>query len=313
MSKYIFSFSFYLFLNSPFIQGQNEKRTICDTIWILQGLEYSYNPIKKVKIHNNSDLRKLVDSLGNNDTLSFDKEEIAKRILEIDPIFKEHWSTVSVFPSLTPLNSNDSAYISLIQGGESFYYNYWQRFYYGYGPRWGRMHRGLDLGLNTGDSVRATFNGVVRYAKFNTGGYGNCVVIRHFNGIETLYAHLDKILVKPEQLVYASDIIGLGGTTGRSDGPHLHFETRFKGKSFDPLKIFNKDSLSLQSTHITIKKKDITDPHISSKTKKYHTVKSGETLSHIAQKNRTTVSKLQKLNGIKNPNMLKIGQKIRVR
>ena len=258
-------------------------------------------------------LRKLVDSLSNTSILTLDGNEISKKAFKNDPMFQENWSTQSTFPSLSPINANDSVYISLIQGGESFFYNFWGRFNWGYGPRWGRMHRGLDLGLNTGDTVRATFNGIVRYAKFNTGGYGNCVIVRHFNGLETLYAHLDKILVKPRQLVLSSDILGLGGTTGRSGGPHLHFETRYKGKSFDPFKIFNKESLTMNSNYIILTKKDITDPYIPPPAKKYHTVKSGETLSHLAEKYKTKVSKLQKLNRIKNPNKTSIGQRIRVK
>ena len=175
------------------------------------------------------------------------------------------------------------------------------------------MHRGIDLGLNTGDTLRSVFNGIVRYAQFNEGGYGNCVVIRHFNGLETLYAHMDQILVASGQLVFSSDVIGLGGTTGRSDGPHLHFETRYKGRSFNPLNIFDKNSGSLHADNIVLRKKDITDPFIPKPEKKYHKVKGGETLSQIARKYGKTTSQLQMLNGIKNSNLINIGQQIRVK
>lgn len=307
-------------LSVRFTFGQEHNQENCDTIWIHQGVEYDYNPLKKppiqpitVTITENSDFRIRVDSLGTHSKLTFDRDKLSTQILKNDPLFKEHWFPEDVFPSLSPIEENDSVHIALIQGQEMFYYNYWGEFNWGYGPRWGRMHRGIDLGLKTGDTLRATFNGIVRYAQFNKGGYGNCVVIRHFNGVETLYAHLDKLLVTSGQLVFSSDVIGLGGTTGRSDGPHLHFETRYKGRSFNPLKIFDKDSLSLHTDHLVLRKKDITDPYIPKPKKKYHTVRGGETLSQIAGKYRTTISKLQKLNGLKNVNRINIGQRIRVK
>ena len=300
--------------------GQKHNKKNCDTLWIYEGKEYDYNPLKKptaqpasVTITDNSDSRILVDSLGINSKLTFDRDELSEQILKNDSLFKEYWFPEDVFPVLSPIGDNDSIQITLVQGQEMFYYNYWGQFNWGYGPRWGRMHRGIDLGLNTGDTIRAVFNGIVRYAQFNKGGFGNCVVIRHFNGLETLYAHLDKILVTSGQLVFSSDVIGLGGTTGRSNGPHLHFEIRYKGRSFDPLKIFNKDSRSLHSNNIILRKKDITDPYIPKPEKKYHKVKGGETLSQIAVKYGKTTSQLQKLNGIKDSNKINIGQQIRVK
>ena len=226
--------------------AQDSSQNICDTIWIFKGKEYSFNPLKsnsldQIKFTENSNFRGLVDSLSNDTNAIYDREELAKKILEEDPIYKENWSS-SLFPSLNPISSKDTINFSIIEGNETYFFNFWGTFNWGFGPRWGRMHRGLDLELKMRDTVRSTFNGIVRYAGFNSGGYGNCVIIRHFNGIETLYGHLDKLLVKPGQLVIASEIIGLGGTTGRSNGPHLHFETRYKGKAFDPLKIFNKGS-----------------------------------------------------------------------
>ena len=103
-----------------------------------------------------------------------------------------------------------------------------------YGPRHGRPHQGIDISLKTGDLVAAAWSGKVRYAKFNKGGYGNLVVIRHYNGLETFYAHLSKLLVVPNQEVKAGDIIGLGGNTGHSFGAHLHFEVRFYDIPINP-------------------------------------------------------------------------------
>ena len=108
-----------------------------------------------------------------------------------------------------------------------------------FGPRWGRMHRGLDVKVYTGDTICAAFDGKVRIVKYEAQGYGNYVVIRHPNGLETYYAHLSKHLVKENQVVRAGQPIGLGGNTGRSTGSHLHFETRLCGVALNPCIFFD--------------------------------------------------------------------------
>lgn len=108
----------------------------------------------------------------------------------------------------------------------------------GYGSRNGRMHYGVDLRLSRNTAIRATFDGIVRVAKYDK-GYGNYIVIRHLNGLETLYGHLARQFVKPGEVVTAGDIIGLGGTTGRSTGPHLHFEVHYAGKPLNPRLFFD--------------------------------------------------------------------------
>lgn len=122
-----------------------------------------------------------------------------------------------------------------------------------YGWRWHRGHHGVDIGLNTGDPVRCAFAGVVRVAS-RMGGYGNCVVVRHPNGLETLYGHLSKINVQPNQSVAAGDVIGLGGSTGNSTGPHLHFECRFLYQTFDPEWILDFSNYSLRTRHLHLDK-----------------------------------------------------------
>ncbi len=126
----------------------------------------------------------------------------------------------------------------------------------GYGSRWGRAHTGIDLNLKNGDTVCAAFDGVVRMSCWYY-GYGNVVVIRHHNGIETLYGHLSRRLAKPGDLVNAGQCIGYGGSTGHSTGPHLHFETRYLGRPFNPDDIIDfsndslrKDSVSFDSTFL---------------------------------------------------------------
>ncbi len=122
-----------------------------------------------------------------------------------------------------------------------------------YGWRWGRPHSGIDIALDTGDKIYAAFDGVVRMAKYN-GGYGNCVVIRHYNNLETLYGHLSKINVKVGEKVKAGDVIGLGGSTGHSTGPHLHFECRLLYACFDPEWIFDLETYNIKTSFIRIDK-----------------------------------------------------------
>ncbi len=122
-----------------------------------------------------------------------------------------------------------------------------------YGWRWNRGHHGVDIGLRTGDPVHAAFSGTVRVAG-RMGGYGNCVVVRHANGLETLYGHLSRINVKPQQEVSAGEVIGLGGSTGNSTGPHLHFECRFLYQTFDPEWILDFETYGLRTRRLHLDK-----------------------------------------------------------
>lgn len=108
-----------------------------------------------------------------------------------------------------------------------------------YGPRWGRNHNGVDIVLRPGHEVYCVFDGIVRYARRNSGGYGNLVIVRHYNGLETYYAHLDDISVSANQKVSAGDVLGHGGSTGHSSGPHLHFEVRIIDYPVNPELIFD--------------------------------------------------------------------------
>jgi murein DD-endopeptidase MepM/ murein hydrolase activator NlpD len=174
-------------------------------------------------------------------------------------IFTEKWinDVLFVYEDVKYADLPDNIELSLLTPNENFYFNWYGQLYSGYGPRWGKIHRGLDLYLITGDSVVSSFDGIVRYARFNEGGYGNCVIVRHLNGLETLHGHLSKISVKENQFVKAGNLLGLGGSTGRSDGPHLHFETRYKDFSFDPYLIINKETNTLLNDTSLIYKSDI--------------------------------------------------------
>lgn len=116
-----------------------------------------------------------------------------------------------------------------------------------FGQRWGRLHAGLDIKVYIGDTIRAAFDGKVRISQYAASGYGYYIVIRHPNGLETLYGHLSKLIAKENQIVRAGDVIGLGGNTGRSTGSHLHFETRICGTPINPALMFdfpNQDIVS---------------------------------------------------------------------
>ena len=123
--------------------------------------------------------------------------------------------------------------------------------HFGYRKQFGRMHKGTDLKANVGDTIYAAFTGKVLITKFERNGYGFYVVLRHDNGLETVYGHLSKFLVKENQYVKAGTPIALSGNTGRSTGPHLHFETRFMGVAINPEKIFDFVNGSTHRDHYT--------------------------------------------------------------
>lgn len=184
-----------------------------------------------------------------------------------------------------------------------------------YGWRRRRMHRGIDLKLYVGDTVRAAFDGQVRIKKFNRRGYGYYYVIRHPNGLETVYGHLSKFIVDKDEYVKAGQPIGLGGNTGRSTGSHLHFETRFMGIDLDPATLIDFETFKPKSNvyHFVHKKaKSVSSGNSSGDgVVAYHKVKQGDTLGAIARRYGTTVSRLCKLNGIKASSILRLGQRIR--
>lgn len=186
---------------------------------------------------------------------------------------------------------------------------------FGYRPRRRRMHYGLDIKVYVGDTIRAAFDGKVRVVK-NQGrrGYGKYIVIRHDNGLETVYGHLSKQLVDPDQLVKAGDVIGLGGNTGRSTGSHLHFETRFLGIPMDPALMFNFEKQDVVADSYTFQKKKSTSGNsrnVASGAGLFYKVKKGDTLGRIAARQGVSVDKLCKLNRITRKTILRPGQILR--
>ena len=190
---------------------------------------------------------------------------------------------------------------------------------YGYRPRFRRSHKGVDLKLQTGDTVRAAFSGKVRLTKYERRGYGYYVIIRHANGLETVYGHLSKFLVKPNQDVKVGEPIALGGSTGRSTGPHLHFETRFMGYAINPTAIFDFKNRTTHTDVYTFNKRtykrsrNYAPASYASSGKQYHKIRRGDSLSKIAARYHTTVSKLCALNGISRNATIRAGRSLRVR
>ena len=205
-----------------------------------------------------------------------------------------------------------------------------------FGARWGRQHKGLDVKVYIGDTIRSAFSGRVRIVNYEARGYGKYVVIRHYNGLETIYGHMSKHLVEQDQEVKAGDPIGLGGNTGRSTGSHLHFETRLCGVALNPALMFDfrnqdvvdyfymfrRDSYTRESVIANrlrgvgatgyASADDVSDEEVAAATYtpsvRYHKVKKGETLAAIARKRGTSVNALCKLNRITKRSKLMPGQ-----
>ena len=187
---------------------------------------------------------------------------------------------------------------------------------FGYRPNRRRMHNGLDIKVQTGDTIYAAFDGKVRVTSYQRRGYGHYVVIRHNNGIETLYAHLSKKLVEANDNVKAGDPIGLGGNTGRSSGSHLHFETILMGKCLDPALMFDFKNQKMTGDSYLYRKpgsKYIENGQvkIAGPEKKYHKVKSGDTVERIARKYGVSQRRIFELNGLNSRSIIKPGQQLR--
>lgn len=215
---------------------------------------------------------------------------------------------------------------------------------YGYRKRFRRMHKGVDLKINMGDTIRAAFDGRVRITNYERAGYGYYVVVRHTNDLETVYGHLSGFIVEEGQYVKAGDPIALGGNTGRSTGPHLHFETRYMGYAINTCAIFDFANQTTHTDTYTFDKNtyqnarnyspaanseyakqylkdnpvkpyvrsssNSSTAHASSST---YRVRKGDTLSKIASRNGTTVARLCRLNGLTTTSKLSIGQRIKLK
>jgi murein DD-endopeptidase MepM/ murein hydrolase activator NlpD len=220
------------------------------------------------------------------------------------------WNTERVHPYKNDLRfMKDTIVLVLAPDSCDFVSPYTGRKTSDFGYRRYRYHYGVDIKLLSGEEVKSAFEGVVRIAQYD-GDYGKVVVVRHNNGLETLYAHLSKLNVKEGDKVEAGDVVGLGGNTGRSTGSHLHFEARYKGEPIDPNALIEwetgylcHDTLALNQEHF--------EYLVEVRKRKYHKIRSGDTLSGIARRYGTSVSTICKLNGIRSNTTLRIGKTLR--
>lgn len=223
-------------------------------------------------------------------------------------LFSDRWITDQIFAYRNKPDSIRDTVLRLVVNGNAFCMPIYGKLYRGFTY----THKGLDIKLDRGDTVRSSFNGVVRYAKYNRGGFGYLVIVRHHNGLETYYAHLSKILVQVNQVVKSGDLVGLGGSTGRSRGPHLHYEIRYKDVPLDPLKMIDFDNQKLiASTFPVTRQVFYPSDHIESAV--YHKIRSGDTLGKLAGKYHTSVKEICAMNKIKTSTTLKIGRTLRVK
>jgi len=289
------------------------------------------NPAVKVVLYDNGTYRYIKDP----------------EIVASDEVFMENWNTWSCNP-YGNVSITETITLWVVDTLDSYCCPRQTTPSSKFGLRHGRRHQGIDLPYPTGTPCYAAFDGKVRISDW-VGGYGNLVVIRHANGLETFYGHLSERKVEPGQWVHAGDVIGLGGSTGRSSGPHLHFETRYKGNAFDPAwlidfktgklrhrmiklrsyyfdansnyvqaiddedEIFRTDEEERIAAEERAKKEAEARAAAAAAAMKYHTVKSGDTLSKIAVKYHTTVSALCRLNGISASSTIRVGQRLRVK
>lgn len=261
-----------------------------------------------------------IDSLLNEvEELEVDSLRTADEI-----IYKNNWNSTQIrYPANTLPDKRDTITISFNGlDDNSYVHPYKGKVISKYGPRRGRMHTGTDIKLNSGDTILCAFDGRVRLAK-RFSGYGNLVLVRHNNGLETIYAHLKSIRVKVNDTIKAGDLIGLGGRTGRATCDHLHFETRLFGEPFNSDKYIDFENYSLRTDKIyyankrfeidknNFKKKPLASDAAAlaaagGKTK--HVIRKGDTLSAIARKYRTSVTKICTANKITARTTLKIGK-----
>lgn len=225
----------------------------------------------------------------------------------------QSWDEAKLFPYKESLRANDKE-VKLVLS-DSVNYCHYITPYKGlitsqFGWRKGKPHKGLDIDLQVGDSVVSSFDGMVRVARTHN-GYGRVVIVRHYNGLETLYAHLHRIKVKPGDIVEAGQLIGLGGSSGRSTGSHLHFEVRYKGIALNPKSIidFNKNSLINDSIRLIKTKYSYA---AVPEGVMFYTVQRGDNLFEIAKRYGTSIGLICELNGIRRNGILKVGQKLRI-
>ena len=261
---------------------------------------------------------------------------VQSRTIEQDStVYGRYWDTenISAYRGVKLDSLPQSVAINLVDSLKNYRYPIVGRITSRYGIRHRRAHNGIDMALKVGDTICAAFDGRVRFSKATDTGYGTLVIIRHDNGLETYHGHLSARLVEEGDRVVAGQPIALGGNSGKSTGPHLHFETRYYGQSFDPERLINFRTGELRRDYFLLKKgyfsiysryeqdfnaeaeresAEKKETALSAE-KRYYKVRSGDYLGLIAKRNHTTVAAICRLNGIKSTTVLQIGRVLRVK
>jgi len=280
-----------------------------------------------VTVHQNhisrDELFYLVDSLLDLDSIGLRDIELVKYYSDLLNAEKHSWAAIpasefydefdeqSVF-TITPENEFPENQVLTIQSDSlgTYIHPHLGVITSKFGWRDGRMHKGIDIDLKKGQPVIAAFDGMVRVAR-KQGAYGNVVIIRHYNGLETVYAHLSKIKVKPGQVIAAGQLLGLGGSTGRSSGPHLHFEVRFKGQALNSANFISFTEGKMQCDTLMIKRSRWGVTAYPSNATLY-TIQRGDSWFEVAKRYGLSMKQLCALNGVERRYYLKVGQKLRI-
>jgi len=270
----------------------------------------------------NQKLKESVERYNVRETVpdSLDNDDFDDDLMETHPaadLYNNIWSRDRLNPYQVPPSAlPDSVYVNCSEFHFPMSNTYvTSRF----GPRWRRMHYGTDLKLQIGDSVKSVFSGKVRIVDYEPRGYGNYIVIRHNNGLESVYGHLSQVLVSENQEVKAGELIAYGGSTGRSSGPHLHLEFRFMGNAFDTEHLVDYTNKVIYNDNLLITKDRMFGYQAHAQRlaeqprTKYYTVRKGDTIGKIAARNGVSVRAITKLNKISTSTKLKTGQRLRIR
>ena len=327
------------FLIAFHLQGQEKKKKNKD-FFNIKAPAIQYSPLDTTEVLFEEEFKDKIPatetedfnperdlSIVNEDTSTIDEGELSivevSEQLNVDSI----WITIAEYYSIWDSKSinpykidagkyNDTITFTLYDSLTGFNWSMPLQKCYStskFGYRWSRWHYGIDLELNTGDPVLASFDGIVRISHYDRTGYGNYILLRHYNGFESLYGHLSKSHVTVGQLVKAGDVIGLGGSTGRSTGPHLHYEIRFEGNAIDPEFLYDFSSNQLRDRTFHLMPEHFSYLKTSARKVVWHRVKSGETISSISRKYRVSVNDITRLNRISTRTTLKVGRRLRIR
>lgn len=300
----------FLLLSDCINNEDSYREYILDSLFTLEDIPYEIvNEIERINLFCNR-VSKISVAKSKQD-LTGDSEYPSNEIYQV-------WNTKKIWNHIEI--SSDSSFVYQLKNDEKEFCNpvcktsmnkYSGVLSSHFGWRNGRMHNGVDIAMDQWDSVQCVFAGKVRFAK-EFEGYGKVVVVRHYNGLETLYAHLARIKVKPGQNIQAGELIGLAGSTGSSDGSHLHFEIRYLDKVLNPENIIDFKSYTLKSDSVLLKKSKAGYTAVPA-TLNYHIIERGDYPLKISNRYGIDLATFCELNNITNRSKLKVGEKVLIK